>query len=331
MPKSMPQARPDFSYQPKPPGGSTAGGLTSAGVPPTGKDRHKSPVPEVGGGGDGGGEGGEGGSSGGGGDNGDDNDDYVIIYCYYCGCPWWDCPWCHYWSPMYWYYCRYDDYYWRNYWNPGWTTIFNEFHATYNFEDYYPSIYTPPALILDPTSLSIEYLDEGAELFRSGKYLEALHKFRLATLADLNFAVPKFAYAHALFALGIYDYAAYEIRLGLALLPEWVDMGGDLKLMYGNPDDFQQQLSALKAHLRAWSGDEDALLLLGYVSYFTGDVYLAEKVFTRLKASFSQETVYVADLFTTSIGKIKESLETQGKLDEFLPDDGLTLEEVLQH
>jgi hypothetical protein len=66
------------------------------------------------------------------------------------------------------------------------------------------------------------------------------------------------------------------------------------------------------------------------VSYFTGDVYLAEKVFDRLRASFSQETVYVADLFMKSIQGIKENLERQGKLDEFLPDDGVTLDQILQ-
>jgi hypothetical protein len=100
--------------------------------------------------------------------------------------------------------------------------------------------------------------------------------------------------------------------------------------MYGNLDDFEQQRAALMSHLRVWSSDEDALLVLGYISYFSGDVYTAGKVFERLRASYSQEMAHAADLFMTSIEEIKKKLVEQGKLDEFLPDDGRTLEQILQ-
>jgi hypothetical protein len=252
------------------------------------------------------------------------------IYCPCCGCPWRNCMWCDYWSPMFWSYLddAPDD--WDQYWYPEWEDVFTEYHHDYNFEDHYPSIYTSAALILDPTSKALEYLDEGTNLFRQGEYMEALHLFRLATLADLNFAIPKFAYAHALFALGLYDYGAYEIRMGLVLLPEWTEMGGDLKLMYGVPDDFEEQLDALTGHLKVWPDDEDALLVLGYVSYFSGDLYMAEKVYQKLLKSTAADSAYTAGLFMESIRLIKERRVDTGNQDQIPPDDGITIDEILQ-
>ncbi len=166
---------------------------------------------------------------------------------------------------------------------------------------------------MDPTSESLEYLDEGANFFREGKYQEALHMFRLATLADLNFAIPKFAYAHALYALGMYEYAAYEIRLGMCLMPDWPEMGGDLTLMYGDPADFEEQLSALRAHIEIMISDQDALLVLGYVSFFSGDLNTAEESFKEFEFSTDRDTAYTAELFMNTIQTIKEELASQGK------------------
>jgi hypothetical protein len=351
--------KPRYKYEPRTPGKETVRQLLeipnapTADVPETrkkfpGERADQSPQnPDVapyqdfpdGGGGGGNGNGGNngyGGNGGGGGDGdngkGDkgDKDPDVIIYCHYCGCPWWHCIWCHYWCPMLWWYFGYDHDYWYGYWNHAWNKHLFHFHEHYDFDHYYPSIYTPPAFIIDPTSEAIEYLDKGAELFMEGKYLEALHMFRLATLVDLNFAVPKFAYAHALFALGLYDYAAYEIKLGLYLMRDWPEIGGDLKLMYGDPADFDEQLAALMAHLKVWPNDEDALLVLGYVSYFTGDLYLAEKVFERLILSSSNNTAYAAGLFMDGIQRIKEFMLQDGADADLFIDDGVSIEEILQ-
>jgi len=237
-------------------------------------------------------------------------DDGETICCSCCGCPWWDCIWFQFWSPICWGYWGNDCGFWNNYWNPLWYPSYANYHTYYDFDEYYPSIYTPAALTIDPTSEAIEYIDAGTALFRNGQYLEALHQYRLATLADLSFAVPKFAYAHALFALGVYEYAAYEIQMGLYLLPEWPEMGGDLKLMYGDTGDFEQQLSALKAHLEVSSGDEDALLVLGYVLYFSGELYGAEEAFSYLVLSQDLDTLYAAERFMESITNIRQSMES---------------------
>lgn len=266
----------------------------------------------------------------GGNNNEEEENKTIVIYCSCCGCPWCECMWCHYWTPVFWCYYGYDPYYWNDFWySKKIYTIFSQYHDQYDFENSFPCIYSLPAMILDPTAEAIAFLDEGAELFRAGQYLEALHRFRLAALTDLNFAPPKFAYAHSLFALGMYDYAAYEIRLGLRLLPEWVEMGGDIKLMYGNLDDFTEQLKALYAHLKLFRDDEDAILCLGYVSFFSGDLYMAEKAFMALKGLASQSASENSSLFLNAIQKIKEQLRLQGTDNDALKDDGLSLFDLL--
>jgi len=238
--------------------------------------------------------------------------------------------WCRYWSPVYWWYCDYDPYYWDSYWRSDWDNSLLEFHDNYDFDEHYPSIYTPPALMIDPTSRAIEYLDEGAALFREGRYLEAFRKFRMAKLVDLTFGVSRFAYAHGLFALGIYDYAAFEIREGLRLLPEWVALGGDLKLMYGEEQDFVEQWDALVVHLKVLPRDEDALLVLGYVAFFSGDLYLADKAFEKLSTSVDLDTASAASLFTEAIAAIKEKLFEKDQDDDRLQTDDLSIETVIE-
>jgi len=229
-----------------------------------------------------------------------------------------------------WSYCGHNSYYWENYWYPKkWGTYFVEYHNQYDYVNTYPNIYSPPAMVLDPNTQIIDYLDQGAEFFRIGEYLEALHMFRLATLVDLNFAVPKFAYAQALFALGIYDYAAYEIRLGLELLPEWVEIGGDITLMYGDIANFEEQLSILKTHLMLYPDDEDAILVFGYVSFFSGDLYIAQKAFEALSTSNLKTNQETAVLFRSMIDNIKGLILAQDPQSAILKDDKITLRELI--
>ena len=260
----------------------------------------------------------------------DDDDHYIIIYCPCCGHPWWDCIWCHHWTPYFWFYYGYNSYWWDHHWYAGKLgAVYHEYHNYYDFETTYPNIYSIPARVLDAEEQCIALLDEGADLFRQGLYLEALHKFRMAALTDLDFAVPKFAYAHALFALGMYDYAAYELRLGLELLPDWVEIGGDLKLMYGDEADFEEQIKALMAHVTQVPADEDALLVLGYVGYFSGDLYLAEKAFRALADIPTDTAEWASTLFLDAIEKIKALLREEDPDCDLLEEDGLTLFEVI--
>lgn len=252
----------------------------------------------------------------------DDDDHTIIIYNYGCHHPWW-----HYWCygfgcPVYWGCWDFHDSYWCDLqWVRKCKVYWTASSAYCDFSSYTPSIYMPAALATGgPNPEAIEHLDRGAEYFRAGRYIEAMHRFRMATLADLDFGVSKFAYAHALFALGNYEYAAFEIRKGLEVLPDWIVMGGDLKQMYDNPEDFEDQLSALKCCLDLWNGDENVMLVLGYVSFFSGDLYGAEQAFLQLSRTAFVENANAADLFLQTIDEIKQQMNANqqalGQLDD---------------
>ncbi len=331
----MKTPRPDFKYGPGTKGSRSPYGQDTLGADktprpntdgrPTRENLLGDDDDEGNGSGDGNGNNGDGNGEG----NGDDDGGDVYIYYYWCGCPWWHCCWGHYWSPIYWGYCGWDYLYWRDHWSQRGSVVYIQFENDYNFDDYAPSIYTPPALFIDPMSAAIEHLDAGAVCFKEGRYLDALGYYRLATLVDLDFAIPKFAYAHSLFALGLYDAAAHEIRQGLSLMKDWLNIGGDLRLMYGDEKDFEDQLAALITLLRVSPEYEDSLLVLGYVSYFTGDLYLAEKTFKKLQEFSTPGTFHVTRMFLDAIGEIKQTLADTDSPNAVLHDDGLTLDQVL--
>jgi len=342
VPAPLPRTRPRFHYEPPTPKTPKKRNLKKSPLPPPGTGStpslsfsvRKSPFgpasPQKKGNGNGG-NGGNGNGNGNGGNGGNGNGGHDrIIYCCCCGLPWWDCAWCRFWTPMWWFYSGYDYFSWNHYWLSDWNARFIAFHEECDLDDLSPSIYTPPALIIDPNSEAIALLDKGAALFREGRYQEAMEVFLKARLADLDLAVPRFAYAHSLFALGFYGLAAREIRGGMELMPEWVDMGGDLKLMYGDEKDFEEQLEALISYLKVLRDDEDALLVLGYVSYFSGDLYKAEKAFTKLAENSSAETAEVAGTFISAIDTIKERLAAEGKDSSIIPDDGVTIDDLLE-
>ena len=112
-------------------------------------------------------------------------------------------------------------------------------------------------------------------------------------------------------------------------MPEWIEVGGDLKLMYGDPTDFEEQKNGLFAHLKLHPDRESSLLVLGFVTYFSGDLYLAEKVFNKLAASADAEKAAAAALFLDAIARIKTTLAQSGSKD-LPPDDGLTIDQILE-
>ncbi|MBI4879916.1 MAG: tetratricopeptide repeat protein [Planctomycetes bacterium] len=129
---------------------------------------------------------------------------------------------------------------------------------------------------------AVACLEQGAAKFKSGDYRGAADLFRRAMLAEAHNAIPKFALAHALFALGEYQYAAFFIRRGMEVMPEWPAAGASLHELYGRPDDLAEHTIALRVFTDANPTDADARFLLGYVSFFSGDLDGAESAFLKL-------------------------------------------------
>jgi len=148
----------------------------------------------------------------------------------------------------------------------------------------------PPYLADELTSLAsnesaMTWLESGAREFKSRSYPAAADAFRRAMLLEAGNAVPKFALAHALFALGDYTNAAFMIRRAMQILPEWPSVGTSLHELYGNEGDLAEHTIALRVFLDASPADGDARFLLAYVSYFSGDLDAAEAAFATVAAS----------------------------------------------
>ncbi|MFO0984197.1 MAG: tetratricopeptide repeat protein [Planctomycetota bacterium] len=152
----------------------------------------------------------------------------------------------------------------------------------------YPPL--PAVSYIDDGGSSTTLVDRGNELFHGGDYVSAAEAYRQAILADLSNATAKFGYARALFALGNYPFAALAIRMGMKLAPDWPVVGGDLRDGYGNTQDFTAHAQALDRYRSERPDDPAALLVAGYVHYFTGDFDRAATDFDRLvQANASDE------------------------------------------
>lgn len=157
---------------------------------------------------------------------------------------------------------------------------------------------------------AVAFLEEGARLFAEGLYAEATDAFRRAMLAAPDNAVPKFAMANGLFALGEYGYADFLLRRGLSLLPTWPSAGPDLRDLYGDPDDLLEHQIALEVTVDLRPTDPDLRLVKGYVAFFTGDLDTAEHEFRVLLDFIPDDPFAVA--FLIRIDEIRRLLDERG-------------------
>ena len=113
-------------------------------------------------------------------------------------------------------------------------------------------------------------MSQGLAAFAKGDYERARSAFVLA--ADMNHgdAASRIHAAHGCFALGRYGQAVRWLREAFHLEPRLCDLPYDIRTDYGDPKDFEAQLSALKGSIAALPDEPDPLILLGYVSFYAG-------------------------------------------------------------
>lgn len=134
------------------------------------------------------------------------------------------------------------------------------------------------ALAGDPMKL-------GVERFRARDYHAAAEAFRRAAPLDPDNGLPRFGHSFAQFALGDYEGAAWSLRRGLDLLPDWASSGQDLGAWYETPIDLEDHLQALRSHCRLRPDDHEAKALLGYIAFVTGDTGLARASFQDVQTA----------------------------------------------
>ncbi len=174
----------------------------------------------------------------------------------------------------------------------------------------YPATITAAVDALDKNSSASTLMRQGGELFRGRDYLEAAKSFRQAIPLDVDNALPRFSFAHALFALGDYENAAYSIRRGLDLMPDWVSSGNNLWAAYGDARDFRDQRSALASWCKLNPTDGESLATLGYVDFFTGNLAGAKTAFTKLQELRPDDPI--APFFLTELARV-ETVQPKAK------------------
>jgi hypothetical protein len=166
---------------------------------------------------------------------------------------------------------------------------------------------------------AMNQLKAGSEAFKNRDYLGASDAFRKAMLAERNNSVAKFAMAHAQFALGEYGYAAFLIRRAMELRPNWPAIGSDLRDLYSEQADLEEQTLALDSFLKSHPDDLDAWMLSGYVAFFSGDLEKADDAFSGVLAKDANDSV--ASAFEKRIDEIKKLLEKDGEENKSIRSD----------
>ncbi|MBK6943000.1 MAG: hypothetical protein IPH13_22745 [Planctomycetes bacterium] len=173
---------------------------------------------------------------------------------------------------------------------------------------YGPEI-TAAVLEFETRDKALEAMDAGMTRFRVRDYAGAAAAFvKAAPLAPDN-ALPHFSLGHALFALGAYEDAAYQLRRGFELMPQWLNSALRLQDLYGEPRDLKDQCAALRAHRTIHPEDVDATLVSAYVSLFVGDLDGAATTFERLTKSDTDRSLAQAAL--AEIARIRARAETE--------------------
>ena len=137
---------------------------------------------------------------------------------------------------------------------------------------------------LEATRKRDRLLDAGDKEFALARYPQAALLYQKAIKLDRTDALARFAVAHALFALGVYETAGKNVRLALDEFPEWGEVDLELPAFYQNKALLANQLAKLKAHVAKHPRDDDARLLWGYCLYFSGDRKAGLAQFKRLVA-----------------------------------------------
>ncbi|MCA9322517.1 MAG: hypothetical protein KDB53_17375 [Planctomycetes bacterium] len=127
-----------------------------------------------------------------------------------------------------------------------------------------------------------ELLAWGEESLFNGDFLSAAEAFRRAMIQRREDDYPKFQLGLALFAAAKYDESTTALEMGLDQNPAWLHRRFSLADAFSSPAIFQGRVEALERHLIQVENDGPARFLLGYVYYFSGNLFGARSVLKAL-------------------------------------------------
>jgi len=156
---------------------------------------------------------------------------------------------------------------------------------------------------------------EGRDLFRDGEYERAAIRFLGAADMDQGDAAARVYAGHALFALGRYKDAVDLLRRAFELQPELTYQPYDARSDYGRMRDFDDHLRTLQRHLTREPQDDYALILMGYVLYYTDGPTQARPYLERAAKIAPQDTLLVRLLGVSSKASVNEAVARVSKKD----------------
>jgi tetratricopeptide (TPR) repeat protein len=119
---------------------------------------------------------------------------------------------------------------------------------------------------------SNEFARQGEAAFKRGDYDEAVHEWRHAVLDDPKNGILVMRLAQALFATGAYEEAAGATQQAMLILPQdkWGTVISGYSVLYGNTQDYTDQLRALEKAVNDNPKDPAMRFLLGFQYGYLG-------------------------------------------------------------
>jgi predicted Zn-dependent protease len=117
-----------------------------------------------------------------------------------------------------------------------------------------------------------DFARQGEIAFRDSDYKRAAREWRHALVDDPQNGLLVLMMAQALFQSGEYNEAAGAVQAGLQLMPrdKWDVVVGNYKELYGNTQDYVDQLKLLENTVKEKPKDPALRLLVGYHYLFLG-------------------------------------------------------------
>lgn len=124
-------------------------------------------------------------------------------------------------------------------------------------------------------------LDAGLRLFQKGSYVQAAKKFQSAVDSFPGDPAALVYLAQAQFAGGQNDRAVQTLKTLLEQHSDWPDAEIDLRVLYGEDGDLIDQMGALARRLKTNPMDSEAMFLLAFELFVTGEIERSRAVFEQ--------------------------------------------------
>lgn len=150
------------------------------------------------------------------------------------------------------------------------------YDADHEYQDYIAA--ERAGRLLDANRLGVS---AGMGHYQAGRYDRAAIEWLGASERNQGDAASRVYAGHALFAIGRYDEAVKLLARAFELSPFLTESYYDIRSEYGNPTDFADHLSTLKAFVAGHPNNAAAVALLGYVVAYSDGPAAAYPILVR--------------------------------------------------